>query len=71
VPKFHFKLLDTHIVSHHGVHDLSNETTAQIEAIKLARSVRATRPELAGRNCSVSVVDENGKRICLIPVDDI
>ncbi|MGY4432897.1 hypothetical protein ACVWWO_005374 [Bradyrhizobium sp. F1.13.1] len=71
MPKFHFKLVDTHIVSDHGVHDLSNETTAQIEAIKLARSVRATRPELAGRNCSVSVVDENGKGICLIPVDDI
>ncbi|MCS3928860.1 hypothetical protein M2175_003891 [Bradyrhizobium elkanii] len=44
---------------------------AQIEAIRLARSLRATRPELVGRNCSVSVVDENGKSICVIPVDGI
>src|ERR1700761_4670219 len=65
--KFHFKLIDTNIVSDHGVHDLADETAAQIEAIKLARSLRATRPELAGRNCSVSVVDENGKGVLPYP----
>ncbi|WP_408912982.1 DUF6894 family protein [Bradyrhizobium arachidis] len=71
MPKFHFKLTDTTIVSDHGVHDLADDTAAQTEAIRLARSLRATRPELAGRNCSVSVVDENGSGICLIPIDDI
>ena len=71
MPNFHFKLTDTRIVSDHGVHDLPDNSSAQIEAIKLARSLRATRPELAGRGCVVSVVDENGKTICLIPIDDI
>jgi hypothetical protein len=71
MPNFHFKLTDTRIVSDHGVHDLADNTSAQIEAIELARSLRATRPELAGRGCSVSVVDETGKTICLIPIDDI
>ncbi|MFK4720527.1 hypothetical protein ABIE89_001627 [Bradyrhizobium niftali] len=70
MPKFHFKLVDTRIVSDHGVHDLADETAAQIEAIKLARSLRETRPELAGRNCSISVVDEHGRGVCIIPVDD-
>ncbi|MBR0883754.1 hypothetical protein ABIF65_006612 [Bradyrhizobium japonicum] len=71
MPKFHFKLVDTRIVADHGVHDLVDETAAQIEAIRLARSLRATRPERVGRNCSVSVVDEQGKSICIIPVDSI
>jgi hypothetical protein len=69
--KFHFKLINTNIVSDHGVHDLADETAAQIEAIRLARSLRETRPELAGRNCSISVADEHGRGVCIIPVDDI
>lgn len=69
--KFHFKLIDTNIVSDHGVHDLLDETAAQIEAIKLARSLRDTRPDLAGRKCSVVVVDEHGRQVCIIPIDDI
>ena len=69
--KFHFKLLDTHIVSDRGMHDLADETAAQIEAIRLARSLRETRLELAGRNCSIHVVDEHGKTVCVIPIDVI
>jgi hypothetical protein len=55
----------------HGVHDLADETAAQIEAIRLARSLRETRSELAGRNYSIHVVDEYGKAVCVIPIDDI
>ncbi|MGY4501075.1 hypothetical protein ACVWYH_005006 [Bradyrhizobium sp. GM24.11] len=65
-PKFHFKLIDTS-----GEHDLLDETVAQIEAIKLARSLRTSRPHLVGRDCSISVVDEMGKNVCRIPIDDI
>jgi uncharacterized protein DUF6894 len=46
MPLYHFKLIDSRIVSDHGVHDLPDETAAQIEAIKLARSLRAARPEV-------------------------
>jgi hypothetical protein len=58
MPLYHFKLVDTRIVSDHGTHDLADETTAQIQAIKLARSLRTARPELIGMNCSISVTDE-------------
>jgi hypothetical protein len=69
MPLYHFKLVDSRIVSDHGVHDLPNETAAQIEAIKLARSLRASRPELAGMNCAISVTDESGAGVCVIPLD--
>jgi len=42
MPLYHFKLVDTHIVS-----NLTDKTAAQIEAIKLARSVRAARNRAA------------------------
>lgn len=72
MPKFYFKLIDTHIVSDHGVHDLPDETVAQKEAVKLVRSLRETRAELlVGRHCSISVSDENGTDICIIPIDNI
>jgi hypothetical protein len=69
MPLYHFKLVDTRIVSDHGTHDLVDETAAQIEAIRLARSVRATRPELVGRNCSILVTDEHGAGVCVIPIE--
>jgi uncharacterized protein DUF6894 len=69
MPLFHFKLVDTRIVGDHGIHDLADETTAQIEAIKLARSLRAARPELIGMKCSVSVTNEDGAGICIIPLE--
>jgi hypothetical protein len=71
MPLYHFKLVDSRIVSDHGVHDLPDETVAQVEAIRLARSLRATRPELLGQSCSISVTDERGAGICVIPLDDI
>jgi hypothetical protein len=69
MPLYHFKLVDTRIVGDHGIHHLADETAAQIEAIKLARSLRAARPELLGMNCSISVTNENGAGICIIPLE--
>jgi hypothetical protein len=40
MPPYHFKLVDSHIVSDHGVHSLTDETAAQIEALR----VGAERP---------------------------
>jgi len=69
---YYFKLIDSRFVSDYGVHDLQDdETAAQIEAIKLARSVREARPELIGEHCSISVTREDGAGICLIPIDEI
>jgi hypothetical protein len=69
MPLYYFKLVDTHLVSDYGVHDLADDTEAQIEALKLARSIRETRPHLVGQHYSISVTNENGAGICVIPLD--
>jgi hypothetical protein len=69
MPLYYFKLVDTRFVSDYGVHELEDETVAQIEAIKLARSVREARPELIGQHCSISVTDESGAGVCIIPLE--
>jgi hypothetical protein len=69
MPLYSFKLVDTRFVSDYGVHELEDETVAQIEAIRLARSVREARPELIGQHCSISVTDESGAGVCIIPLE--
>ncbi|TWA92551.1 DUF6894 family protein [Bradyrhizobium stylosanthis] len=69
MPLFTYKLIDAHFVSDFGAHDLPSETEAQIEAIKLARSLRETRPELVGKGYSIFVIDDDGAAICVIPLD--
>jgi hypothetical protein len=69
--RYYFKLVDTDIVTDYGSHDLSDDTIAQIEATKLARSLRESRPELLGRHCSISVTDDDGAGICIVPIEDI
>jgi hypothetical protein len=69
MPLYSFKLVDTRFVSDYGVHELEDETVAQIEAIRLARSVREARPELIGQHCSISVTDETGAGVCIIPLE--
>jgi hypothetical protein len=71
MPLYYFKLVDTHIVSNHGAHNLPDEAAARLEAIRLARSLREARPELIGRHCSISVTDEDGAGVCVVAVDDI
>ena len=60
MPLYYFKLVDSCLVSDYGVHELQDETAAQIEATRLARSVREARPELMGQHCSISVTREDG-----------
>jgi Domain of unknown function (DUF6894) len=69
MPLYSFKLINTRLVSDFGVHDLPSEAEAQIEAIRLARSLRETRPELIGRHYSVSVNNDDGTAVCTIPLD--
>jgi len=60
MPRYYFKLVDGHLVTNYGVHDLDGEIAAQIAAIEFARSIRQERPELIGKRYSVSVTDEFG-----------
>jgi hypothetical protein len=71
MPRYHFKLVDSRRVTDYGSHELIDDTIAQIEGIKLARSLRLERPELTGQNYSISVTNEDGIGICVIPLDDI
>jgi hypothetical protein len=69
MPRYYFKLVDGHLVTNYGVHDLDNATAAQSAAIELARSIRQERPELVGQRYSVSVTDEFGADVCFIPIE--
>ena len=70
VPLYYFKLVDSIIVADHGVHELVDDDAARVEAIKLARSLRETRPHLRGSHCSISVTAEDGAGVCLVPLDE-
>jgi hypothetical protein len=59
MPQYYFKLVDTYIVSDHGVPELADEAAASEAAANLARSVREIRPDLVGQHCSISVTDES------------
>ncbi len=69
MPRYYFRLADGHLVANYGVHELADSTAAQIAAIELARSIRAERPELIGQNYAVSVNDELGTEVCVIPIE--
>ena len=69
MPLYYFRLVNTDFVSDYGVHDLPNETEAQKAAIELARSLRETRSNLVGKHYSISVTDQFGGGVCVIPLD--
>jgi hypothetical protein len=69
MPLYYFKLVDSKIVADHGVHELADDAAARLEAIKLARSLRETRPQLRGLRYSISVTAEDGAGVCLMPLD--
>jgi hypothetical protein len=71
MPLFYFRLVDSDFVADHGVHNLPDETRAQIEAIELARSLREARPQLLGKHYFVQVTSEDGGRVCVIPIDAV
>jgi hypothetical protein len=69
MPLYYFRLVDSRLVSDHGIHDLPDDTVAQVEALKLAESLRETRPHLLGQNYFISVTNETGVGVCVIPLD--
>jgi hypothetical protein len=68
IPLYYFKLVDRHVVADCGTHDLEGDTVAQIEAIKLARSVREARADLVGRPLFYLCFGEGGPGVCIIPL---
>ena len=70
MPLYYFKLVDSIIVADHGVHELVDDAAARVEAIKLAHSLRKTRPHLRGSHYTISVTAEDGTGVCLIALDE-
>jgi hypothetical protein len=60
---------DGHLVANYGVHELTDDTGAQIAAIELARTVREMRHELVGQRYTISVSDDLGTDVCVIPLE--
>jgi uncharacterized protein DUF6894 len=69
MPRYYFRLADGHLVANYGVHELADDTAAQIAAVELARSIRAERPELVGQNYAVSFNDDLGAEVCVILIE--
>ena len=69
VPLYYFKLVDSKLVADHSFHELADDAAARIEAVRLARSLRETRPELRGLHYSVWATTADGAGVCLIPLD--
>jgi hypothetical protein len=70
MPLYNFKLVDSHVVSGCGTHELLNDLVAEIEARRMARSVRETRPELRHKHYSISVTRDDGTGVCIVPLDE-
>jgi hypothetical protein len=49
----------------------ADEAATRKAAMELARSIPETRPDLVEQSCAVSVSDEYGAGICLVPADGI
>jgi hypothetical protein len=69
MPLYYFRLVDHRLVTDYGVHDLPDDTVAQVEALKLAEFLRETRPHLLGQSYSISVTNETGAGVCVVPLD--
>jgi hypothetical protein len=69
MPLYYFRLVDHRLVSDYDSHDLPDDRVAQVEALKLAESLRETRPHLLGQSYFISVTNEAGAGVCVIPLD--
>jgi hypothetical protein len=69
MPCFHFKLVDTTFVSAIGTHELPDDKAAEADAIVLAETLRAARPQLIGVHYSISVTRGDGAGVCMVPLD--
>jgi hypothetical protein len=64
-----FQAGGSHLVSDYGFHELGDVEEARAEAIELAHSVCEARPGLIGKHGPISVTDEEGAGVCLVPID--
>jgi hypothetical protein len=56
-------------VADEGGQELPDNATAERVAKQLAERLRGDLPQLRNRNFAVVVTDEDGERVCRIPID--
>jgi hypothetical protein len=69
MPRYHFDLVDTKTVAHESGQELPDDAMAEKVANEIAARLHRERPELTGRNFAILVTNEDGERICRVPID--
>jgi hypothetical protein len=69
MPRYHFHLIDSETLADKGGHELPDNATAEMVAKQLAERLRGDLPQLRNRNFAIVVTDEDGERVCRIPID--
>jgi hypothetical protein len=69
MPRYHFDLVDSKTVADKGGQELPDDAMAERIAKQLAASLRKAQPELKNRNFAILVTNQDGERICRVPLD--
>jgi hypothetical protein len=69
MPRYHFDLVDSKTVADKGGQELPEDAMAERIAKQLAASLRKAQPELKNRNFAILVTNQDGERICRVPLD--
>jgi hypothetical protein len=69
MPRYHFDLVDSKTIADGHGRELPDDAMAELVAKEIAARLREERPELRGRNFAVLATDQDGERICRVPVD--
>jgi uncharacterized protein DUF6894 len=69
MPRYHFDLVDSKTIADKGGQELPDDAMAERIAKQLAASLRKAQPELKNRNFAILVTNQDGERICRVPLD--
>lgn len=69
MPRYHFDLVDSKTVADEGGQELLDDAMAEKVAKEIAARLRQERPELKERNFAILVTNQDGDRICSVPID--
>ena len=69
MPRYHFDLVDSKTIADKGGQELPDDAMAERKAKQLAASLRKAQPELKNRNFAILVTNQDGERICRVPLD--
>ncbi|NOJ43348.1 DUF6894 family protein [Bradyrhizobium australiense] len=69
MPRYHFGLVDSQTVADEGGQWLPDNDTAERVAKQIAERLWIDRPQLRNRSFAILVTDEDGERVCRVPID--